>query len=256
MGLKEILKKEEFPYTLELEYSEALYEKALQQHLSLWQQGRIDLIITRISNVVGQLKEAGIPTIFIFPSKESILEQTKQIINELQISNFLENQWVIGAITIQDQETQSDLEFKQILLHKALLEYNEKEKTLSIIQRKHASFEVITSQADLRQLTKEFQECTVLKYLEDALPFHVNIGWGIGTTLYQAKKAALTANKQSESNDFPCSFVITTNEEVIGPLGNDACLHYTNTVDPQLKKLSETVGYIYSSNSKNQSCYF
>ena len=126
--------KKEFPYSLQLEYSKALYETAFQQHLSLWEQGKIDLVITRVSNVVGQLNQAGIPNIFIFPSKESILEQVKQIINELQISNLLENQWAIGMITIEDQEVQSDLEFKQILLHKALLEFNEKENAFLLFR--------------------------------------------------------------------------------------------------------------------------
>ncbi|MDP1420147.1 transcriptional regulator [Peribacillus simplex] len=241
MGLKEVLKEDEFPFCLQLEYSEAIYEKAFQQYLSLWQQGKIDLVITRISNIVGLLNQAGIPNIFIFPSKESILEQIKHIINELQISNLLENQWAIGVVTIKGQEDMSDLEFKQILLHKALLEFNEKENALSVIQKKHASFEIITSQADLRRLTKEYTRCFVLQYLNEVLPFQVNIGWGIGTTLYQAKTSAQTANKQAESHDFPCTYAITANEEVVGPLGDDTCLHIMNTVDPQLEKLSETL---------------
>ncbi|MFB5281609.1 transcriptional regulator [Peribacillus sp. Hz7] len=242
MGIKEVLKKEEFPFSNEMDYSEAIYEKTIQQHLSLWQQGKIDLSITRVSNIVELLNQAGIPNIFIFPSKASILEQIQQIINELQISNLLENQWTIGIITIENQDNISDLDFKQILLHKALLEFNEKEKPLSVIQKKHANFEVITSYAELKNLTNEFTECSLLQYLNQTLPFHVHIGWGIGTTLYAAKTSAQTANKQAESNNFPCSYVITANEEVIGPLGEETCLHFTNTVDPQLEKLSETLG--------------
>ncbi|MEH6948719.1 transcriptional regulator [Bacillus sp. JJ634] len=242
MGLKEVLKKDEFPFSNEIEYSESIYEKTFQQHLSLWQQGKIDLSITRVSNIVELLNQAGIPNIFIFPSKASILEQIQQIINELQISNLLENQWTIGIITIENQDNISDLDFKQILLHKALLEFNEKEKPLSVIQKKHANFEVITSYAELKNLTNEFTECSLLQYLNQTLPFHVHIGWGIGTTLYAAKTSAQTANKQAKSNNFPCSYVITANEEVIGPLGEETCLHFTNTVDPQLEKLSETLG--------------
>ncbi|MGE8077415.1 hypothetical protein [Peribacillus loiseleuriae] len=55
----------------------------------------------------------------------------------------------------------------QVLLHKALLEFNEKEKALSVIQRKLANFDIITSQADLRKLTNEFTGCSVLKYLNE-----------------------------------------------------------------------------------------
>lgn len=242
MGLKGILKKEDFPYTFEVEFTEDVYEKTIQHHLSLWQQGKIDLVITRVSNVVWQLEEFGIPHTFIFPSTESILEQIKQIVNELQISNLLDNQWAIGIITMEEQENQNDQEFNQIMLHKALFEFNEKEKALSVIQRRNTGFEVITSQSDIRRLTNEFKECALLEYLKKALPFNVNIGWGIGTTLYKAKKSALTANKQAESNPSSCSYVINANEEVIGPLGNETCLHFVNKVDPQLEKLSESIG--------------
>ncbi|WP_026573891.1 hypothetical protein [Bacillus sp. UNC438CL73TsuS30] len=241
MGLKDVLKDEEFPFSLPLKFSESLYEKAFQQHLSLWEQGKIDLVITRISNIVELLNRAGIPNIFIFPSKESILEQVKHIINELQISNLLDNQWALGVVTIKDQEDIADLELKQILLHKALLEFNEKSHSLSVIQKKLTGFEIITSQADLRKLTNEFTGCSVLEYLNEALPFQVSIGWGIGTTLYQAKKSAQIANKQAELHDFPCSYVITTNEEVIGPMGDDTCLHFSNIIDPQIEKLSEVL---------------
>lgn len=239
MGLQDILTKDEYPFSFPLEYTESLYETAFQQHLLLWQQGKIDLVITRISNIIERLNQAGIPNIFIFPSKESILEQMKNIIYELQISNLLENQWAIGVVTIRGQEDMSDLEFKQILLHKALLEFNEKDNSLSVIQKKPTSFEIITSLADLRKLTNEFTGCSVLKYLKETLPFEVNIGWGAGTTLYQAKKFAQTANKQAGSHDYSCSYAITVNEEVIGPLGDDTCLHFINTIDPQLEKLSE-----------------
>ncbi|MFP5108516.1 transcriptional regulator [Neobacillus sp. C211] len=241
MGLEGILKKEEFPICIDLEFSGEIYERTFQQHQSLWQQGKIDLSITRVSNVVDRLNQAGIPNIFIFPSKESMLKQVKQIINELQISNLLENQWAIGVITIENQDRMTDLDFKQILLHKALLEFNGQAKALSVIQKKHANFEVITSHAELRNLTNEFTQCSVHSFLNQTLPFHVNIGWGIGTTLYQAKTSAQTACKQAESNDFPCSYAITANEEVIGPLGDDTCLHFENSVDPYIEKLSETL---------------
>lgn len=241
MGLKDVLGEDETPYSIDLEYSENIYDETFQHHLSLWQQGKIDLSITRLSNIVDRLDEAGIPNAFIFPSKESILEQMQQFINELQISNLQENQWAIGIITIENQNSQSDLDFKQILLHKALLEFNKNTNALSIIQKQHANFEIITSHAELKNLTTDFTNCSVIQYLNQALPFQVNIGWGVGTTLYQTKKAAQTANKEAETYEFPCSYVITDKQDVIGPLGRDTCIHYTNSIDPELEQLSVTL---------------
>src|SRR3954470_17220245 len=53
--------------------------------------------------------------------------------------------------------------------------------------------------------------------------------------------SAETANNQAKSMGLPCAYVITANEEIIGPLGDDTCLHVTNKVDPQLQKLGETL---------------
>lgn len=241
MGLQDVLGEDETPYSIELDYSEDIYEKTFQHHLTLWQQGKIDLSITRLSNIINRLNDAGIPNSFIFPSQASILEQIQQMINELQISNLQENQWAIGIITIENEDNQSDLDFKQILLHKALLEFNKNTNALSIIQKQHANFEIITSHAELKNLTADFTHCAVIEYLHETLPFQVNIGWGVGTTLYQTKKAAQTANKEASANSIPCAYVITDNQDIIGPLGNETCIHYTNTIDPEVEQLSEAL---------------
>ncbi|KAA9018998.1 transcriptional regulator [Niallia endozanthoxylica] len=241
MGLQDVLGEDELPYSFECEYTEGIYERTFQRHLSLWRQGKIDLSITRFSNIVSRLNEAGIPNMFIFPSEASVLEQVQQFINELQISNLQDNQWAIGIITIENLKDQSDLDFKQVLLHKALLEFNKNTNSLSVIQKQHANFEIITSNAELKNLTNDFTNCSVIQYLNETLPFRVNIGWGIRTTLCQTKKAAQTAIKKAESNEIPCAYVIIDNEDVIGPLGSDSCLHYSNKIDPEIEQLSKTL---------------
>ncbi len=240
--VSDILKETEMPYVTKLEFSEQIYEKVFQQHVDLWESGKIDLSLTRISNIVPRLKEAGIPSVFVFPSPASILEQTQQFINELQIYNFQENQLAIGMVTIKDKDDLSDLDFKQILLHKALLEFNKKTNALSIIQKKITGFELITSLADLKSVTNDFTSCSVIHYLNETLPFQVDLGWGVGTTLYQTKKAAQTANQEASANETPCAYVIFDNDEVIGPLGEDHCIRYTNIVDPEVEQLAETLG--------------
>lgn len=237
LGLYELLEADERPYVMQLDYSAEIYEKTLQKHLTLWEDGKIDYAITRLSNIVHRLDEAGIPNTFIFPSKESIWEQLQQIIQDLQIAHLHENQWAIGMITLQN-DAESEIDFQQVLLHKALLEFNHQSKSFSIIQKKREGFEVVTSHAELKKLTHDFTNCSTVHYLSNALPFQVNIGWSVGTTLYQTKKDALTANKEAVANDFSCAFVIT-DEEVIGPLGMEICLEYSITVDPEIERLSE-----------------
>ncbi|KXH81914.1 hypothetical protein AU377_06530 [Sporosarcina sp. HYO08] len=237
-GLYEVLAEDERPYAMQPEYSEEIYEKTLQKHLTLWHEGKIDYAITRLSNIVHRLNEAGIPNTFIFPSTKSIWEQLQQIIHELQISHLQENQWAIGIITLKN-ETDSELDFTQVLLHKALLEFNQQTKAFSIIQKKREGFEVVTSQSELKKLTNDFTNCSAIHYLTNALPFQVNIGWSVGTTLYQTKKDAYIANTEAAAHHFSCAFAMIDQEEVVGPLGMDTCIEYSIAVDPEIERLSE-----------------
>ncbi|RNB89767.1 transcriptional regulator [Brevibacillus fluminis] len=237
LGLKEALPEREFPHYMEIDYTYGIYDRMFEKHLSLWQQGKIDLSITRLGNVVERLNEAGIPNVLLLPSTESIVERINQITNELRITSLLENQWAMGIITLAETD-----DFKEILLHKALLEFNQAQKTLSVIQKKNGHFEVITSFGELKQMTDQFTHCAIHEYLDQVLPFPVNIGWGIGSTLYQAKTSAQNASKAAISHELDCSYVITENQDVIGPLGDETCIHFTNTVEPHYERLSETYG--------------
>ncbi|MGX9134746.1 transcriptional regulator [Rummeliibacillus sp. JY-2-4R] len=237
-SLYEVLPEDEFPQLIELTFNNDLYEDAFSKYLCLWKEKRIDLVVTRISNIVNLLKDAGIPTVFIFPSTESLLEQVKNIANELQITNLLDQQDAIGVVSIDKNND----ELNNIKLHKALLEYNDLHHELSAIVKKDDNFQVITSQADLKMLTNDYQSCGLLEYLTDVLSLQVHIGWGIGTTFYQASSNAYTAHAQAVSTNSSCSYVITNNDEIIGPLGEDTCLQFTNKIDTQLQNLSESIG--------------
>ena len=242
LDLHNVIAENEFPKIIEVNYNEKLYDYALSQYLSLWNNGEIDLVLTRISNIVNSLKTSNIPTIFIFPSKESILEQVKFIISELQINKLQESQGAIGIVTLRNQATLPNDELQLVMLYKALLEYNSLHKVFSVIQNKSNRFELITTQADLKLTTTNYTKSDLQDYLLNVLPFEVNIGWGIGSTFYEAKKNAQIANNQAATEQTSSTFVITANKEVIGPLGDDIDLALETTNYPQLQKISDVTG--------------
>lgn len=242
LDLHNVITENEFPKIIEVNYNEKLYDYALSQYLSLWNNGEIDLVLTRISNIVNSLKTSNIPTIFIFPSKESILEQVKFIIRELQINKLQESQGAIGIVTLRNQTTLPNDELQLVMLYKALLEYNSLHKVFSVIQNKSNRFELITTQADLKLTTTNYTKSDLQDYLLNVLPFEVNIGWGIGSTFYEAKKNAQIANNQAATEQTSSTFVITANKEVIGPLGDDIDLALETTNYPQLQKISDVTG--------------
>lgn len=239
LNLHNVIPGNQFPHSIEVTYSNKLYDSALSQFLTLWNNGEIDLILTRISNIVHSLKTLDIPTIFIFPSKESILEQVKQIVNELQINKLQEHQGAHGIVTLRNQTTVPNDELPLIMLYKALLEYNAQNQVLSVIQQKTDHFEIITTQADLKRITDNYKKSDLQDFLRSTLPFDVNIGWGVGSTFYDAKKRAQTAHQHASAAQAAGTFAILANNQVIGPLGDEMGLTVEDTNSLQLQKISD-----------------
>ncbi|KRF60620.1 hypothetical protein ASG99_26490 [Bacillus sp. Soil768D1] len=250
LGLKELLGNKKFPYyysdNLEDLMTLSLYEDLFIRHLTLWEKGKVDLTFTRTPDLANKLEQYNINHVVVFPSEESMLEKINQLFKEIDLQHLIENRVVIGNITIKNLEKNDevikDVEFKKIMLNKSLLEYSEKENRSFIIQKNHLGFEIITTYRDLKEFTKDFTCCSILNYLSKELPFKVNSGWGIGNTIYEARNNAVIANRQTKGSISNVSFIVTENEQVIGPLGEEMCLNYSNTIEPFLGKISKQTG--------------
>lgn len=244
LGLKEIVGEDAMPYTKEWStLSDRIYEEVLNEHIRLRHAGKIDLSLTRMSNIVQDLAKQGVPHLYVFPSPDSVVQQFEQISTELAAIKLAESRIAIGHITIEDVETEkgslNEQELRQMLLHKSLLEFSAEQKVPFLIQKSTASFEIISSFKDLRSLTNNLSQCLLLTYLEKTLPFAVHIGWGIGNSMYKARTNSQTANSMSAANKTPGTYIVTDNDQVIGPLGEENCLQYRNQINDYIKRLSE-----------------
>ncbi|WP_257349782.1 hypothetical protein [Pseudalkalibacillus decolorationis] len=91
-------------------------------------------------------------------------------------------------------------------------------------------------------LTQNFIGCPLYEFLKQELPFTINIGWGIGNSIDEARTNALIANQLSDSREEQASFIITEGEQIIGPLGEGNCLTVSNSLNPEIEKVSEQTG--------------
>lgn len=247
LGLKDILDEKNFPHVLNPEMNCDVTDIIFKRHIYLWKNKKIDFSITRVSSIIDELNKNNIKNIFIFPSKESIIKAFEDLVKEIQLIRLESNLIVVGNITIDnlnlvDQNIDNDLELKYMLLHKALIEYSNKNNISFIIQKSGLGFEVFTSNGELKDLTKDFSSCSLLNYLRTSLAFTVSIGWGIGNTIYESRLNAQNANREANNNGGNCSFIITETETVIGPLSEEGCLQYSNAKDPSIEKLSTKLG--------------
>lgn len=243
LGLKDVIDEKNFPYTMSPEMNDNIYDVIFEKHLSLWKSKKIDFSITRVSNIVHKLNENNIKNIFIFPSKEAIVGTFEKVIKEIKLIRLESNLIAVGNITIDNfdlvnQSLDNNLELKHMLLHKALIEYNNKYNASFVMQKNSLGLEIFTSNGELKELTKDFTYCSLLNYLKTSLNFTVSIGWGIGNTIYEGRLNAQNANREANNNGGNCSFVITEDECVIGPLNEEGCLKYSNAKDPYIEEIS------------------
>jgi len=248
LGLKEILPKERFPVTLPIidTLSENLEEAIIDEHVRLWKDKKIDLSITRVTCISEKLEEKGIKHVLAIPSMDYVKNVINDVLTDLEYVILKNNQICIANIAIENipddhPNANDDLDYKFALLYDALVNFNNKTDANFVIQRVILGFEVYTTRDSLLKITNNLSGCSLLKYLQENLEFTVRIGWGSGLTLYQAKKNAQLANKESLVHGGNCSFVITEEATVIGPLNSDALLQYSNYPTEEVEHLSENL---------------
>lgn len=249
LGLHELLNEEEFPYIfsndLESFSSETIYDDLFHRHLSLWQEGKVDLSITRASSISKKLYKNNIKHILLYPSKESMADKISELMKEIELHRLVENQLAIGILSIKDihkiNEFNHELELRQVLLNKALLEFSQKHQVSFIIKSNVFNMEVITSYKELKLITDHFKTCILLQFLNHHLPFKVGIGWGVGNTLHEAQENALQANGETKKDQISSSYIMTENEHLIGPLGDENCIEISNESNPLIENLSKQI---------------
>ncbi|KQL43619.1 hypothetical protein AN963_29860 [Brevibacillus choshinensis] len=250
MGLRGVLRPEQIPYTLDnphsVAFNENLYEGLIAIHNNLWEQGKIELSITGSSSIVQALRQRRYEVATVLPSQDSIVRVFELALHDIQLTQFVDNQIAFGVISIDGVSISSamdgDLDFKFMLLHKALLEFSKERRLSLIIQKNNLMFDIMTSNKELKQLTNHLTMCSLYHFLNEKLSFRVHIGWGIGSTIFKARTNAHIANKETASSKGNGSFIKTDKDQIIGPLGEQDCLEVSNAFTPKIKLLSEKTG--------------
>ncbi|MCM2677185.1 hypothetical protein [Alkalicoccobacillus plakortidis] len=234
MGLKQILTKDERPYTYSNEFTDYLhedvYERLIEFHVSLWEKGLVDLSITRMSNVVDELKSRGIHTLFLFPSEASIQDSIRTLIHQIQELKLLNNQTVVGHLSgKQDQTNQIRIEY--------IKQFEQKYGYSFLIHNKYPELEIITTYGELKQMTSDFTSCSLSIFLSEQLQEQMHVGWGTGKSLLQARLHAETASRQEQG-----SYVLTESD-LIGPMqGMPTTVNRDFPAGDQLMNMSEQSG--------------
>ena len=170
--------------------------------------------------------------------RESVLDTFNTVVNHFNIKRLENNQIAIGHITIHHSESSTtinfdyDEELQQISLQQAIMNFVKDYNIANTIQKYSTRYEIFITKGTLNEITEYYYHCALLEYLKSRLDFKVDIGWGLGADVRTARQNAQYANIESERRGGDCTFVITEQNDIIGPLQGKNRMIYHNLNDP------------------------
>ncbi len=199
---------------------EALELEIAEYYLQLLKTGNIKFVLTSSLFVTEFLTEKGYSCKYIFPSFNTIQQVIKDVCYQIDIHNM---EGHLPALIRVDLHTSKDdlntyaLVQENIELKKCLTNFVQLEGNKLTLRCNTNSFEIYSNQNTLCELTQNYSICCVSKYILPSLMNKVSIGYGLGTTFYDAHMHAVTASDyafHSTATDEGC-FLVDENNQLI-----------------------------------------
>ncbi|MDR0615917.1 MAG: hypothetical protein LBG29_03825 [Synergistaceae bacterium] len=195
---------------------ESAYERAMRQSADLWGEGKIDLVATRFTNMAEMLGASGIPFELLFPSAASMVDACASLLALIQSRRLRDSMVASGVVALADSEGDGRDDGLQALLDR----FNEKNGMPLIIRRNGLAFELSTSNDVLRDITRDYTDCALSRYLHGELGSGVCVGWGLGMDIVTSGQNAIKAFKESLRSEQHHAYLVNDLGDQIGPMAN------------------------------------
>ena len=244
-----LVKKLSLDRILEIEKEE------FEKHVNMWEQGLIDVSITRFSHFVPKLIDEGITVFFPYPGVQYIELCITLLLQKIKELKMEDGQFASIVITInKEYNLESEHDRDSILLHEALIEFSGKSTLDYSIKKNRFGFEILTDRKTVEKIINNYSECTLSAFLKNKFEFNFSIGYGIGNNMYEARMNAINANRESSIIKKGSSFFINENGDLIGPLGLPEQINLSNNISSDVRSIANnanlssiTVGKIINS---------
>lgn len=215
---------------------ESAYETTMQQSLSLWQAGKIDRVLTRLTNLRVSLNRAEIPCDLLFPSGPSMLDSFNVLHSRMQ-ARVLDNTMTAVGLVLAPMASPPE----QHLLHAALARFNASYSMPLVIREYDGMFELITSNEVLRDITRKYTHCLLADHIRDS-GLAAWVGWGLGRDAMQAQHSAEKALQESRRNPARHAYLVTMDGELTGPMTDGQGVSVNSEPDHAVEYVARELG--------------
>lgn len=216
-----------------------IIEHAANWHIALHQNNKVELSLTRIAEMREILAANNIPFIALNPSLHAMQLTVDELLNKLQLKTLQQNKAVVIQVLVPiDKANIAALEYRQIALYKAVLDFKQLYANDFIIQKEASHITIITTYKHFIETTANYTHCQFVNFLNEHLSFPVKVGWGVGQSLLDSQQLAKEAAIHCSSKE--TQGYIFKDSQQIGPLLPGITLQYNSEKQQRLLELSST----------------
>ena len=225
----------------------------IESHIRLFEDKKVDTILTSFCAVYSELKRRGYPVFHLQPTIPQIRVSYEKLKTETALNRAQLSQIAVEILRfIDDKDTKENYYsnmIKKSEADKIIVDYvrNIQGSLFSFGRNEYVVFAhkgAVDHDLNYKQLFKLQKDIK-------SIGFALNVGIGIGITAYQAETNAYKAlNKHIDSKEFDI-FSVDENDNIKGPLGSADILNYPLvSSDENIIDISEKTGLSCESISK------
>lgn len=247
---------DEFGITIQKIYSKPYRsqipeEEYVKRHIQLWEEGKVDILISGLSSVYTELEKKMLPVYRLSMTVPLIKLSMENIINKVKTRDIKANQIAIQILKIKNLKnkltSQYDNLIKKNSVEKELINYV-KEVQGSFFQLGNDKYIIFGTRRTLED------KCMINNFLKTVENFEANgitiySGLGFGNTGWNAEYNATTALEIAEKSLNAAFYIIDENNKISGPISdlneNSYDLQvYDEKINEIAKKIGVSVTYL------------
>lgn len=198
----------------------SFYPQAMDAYRQAVQDGRADIIVTRLPNLSPLLTKEGLCHYVLSPGAETIGQCIDRLLYQVESGHYVDMLSVYGILEAFDPKDAA----LAALLRAASL-FNRREGTPLFLSQDGARINIFTPHAAFRRLTDNLSDCKLSDALR-SVGCRFTLGWGVGYDVAQAKQNATRAARLARHTGIGSSFAVDEQGIVTGPLLSEKPLRY------------------------------
>lgn len=195
---------------------EATVENIARYHEQLWQEDKIDHVLTSSIDIKNRLQEAAIPATAMevtYSNLVACLDETKSLITLRENDSSLV---VVSHVTVKSGHVADEKILQQM---KLILTKFAQHTDSSLVETVDNRFTLFGTKALLEHIKDNYGTFPLLNKMKSEVSIPVNIAFGLGLKANEANHHANIALDKCQTEEESISYVVNEREDTIGPLG-------------------------------------